>query len=331
MSAARSGKHAGGSAEVLTVLSVTLPVFAVMGLGYVTVWRGLFAAAEMRTLGKFVLNIALPALLFVTIATRDLAEVLNPRYLAAYALVGLATGGIALAVLTLRGEGGARRAVTWIGVNSPNSAFIGFPLLMFLAPDIAGPVLAMNFLVENFLLVPIGLILLDQSKASGTGALTLLARTIWGVLQRPLMIALLLGLGFAMTGLDLPATLQRLLGFVGASASALALFAVGGALVGMPVRGNRLLAGQITAGKLLLHPALAVIVLLVVPLPPVMATALVLSCALPMFTIYGVLVQGSGEEGVAALAMLWANLAAVVTVTAALWWLQAAFQMPQAA
>ncbi len=307
---------------MLTVFAITLPVFAVMALGYITVWRGLFAPAEMRTFGKFVLNIALPALLFGTLATRDLSEVLNPAYLAAYALAGLATGAVALAVLGAQGEGAARRAVGWIGVNSPNSAFIGFPLLTFLAPDIAGPVLAMNFLVENFLLVPIGLILLDQSKATGAGALALLARTIWGVLQRPLMIALLLGLAFAMTGLDLPAVAQRLLGFVGASASALALFAVGGGLYGNPARGNRGLAAQITIGKLLIHPALALAVLLIVPLPPLMATALVLSCALPMFTIYGVLVQGSGEEGVASLAMLWANLAAVVTVTAALWYLQ---------
>jgi predicted permease len=309
---------------VLTVLTITLPVFAVMGLGYVSVWRGLFAPAEMRTFGKFVLNIALPALLFVTLATRDLAEIVNPAYLAAYALAGLATGAVALAVLGAQGEGAARRAVGWIGVNSPNSAFIGFPLLTFLAPDIAGPVLAMNFLVENFLLVPIGLILLDQAKATGAGILALLWRTIWGVLQRPLMIALMAGLGFAMTGLELPATLQRLFGFVGASASALALFAVGGGLFGSPARGNTALAAQITLGKLLIHPALALAVQLLIPLPPVLATALVLSCALPMFTIYGVLVQGSGEQGVAALSMLWANLAAVVTVTAARWGLQAA-------
>lgn len=311
---------------MLTVLSVSLPVFAVMALGYVSVWRGVFAAPEMRTLGKFVMTIALPALLFVTLATRDIGDVVNLPYLAAYALAGLATGAIALLVLRAQGEGRARQAVGWIGVNSPNSAFIGFPLLTFLAPDIAGPVLAMNFLVENFLLVPIGLVLLDQAKSGGSGALRLLGHTILGVLQRPLMIGLMLGLAFAMTGLDLPPTLQRLFGFVGASASALALFAVGGGLYGMAARGNRGVAAQITLGKLVLHPALALAVLLVIPLPPALAMALVLGCALPMFTIYGVLVQGSGEEGVAGLAMLWANLAAVVTVTAALWLLQVAFQ-----
>lgn len=306
---------------MLTVLSITFPVFAVMGIGYLSVWKGLLTPPEIRTLGKFILNIALPALLFNAVATRDLSDVLNLPYLAAYALAGLLTGGVALLVLSAQGEGRARQAVGWIGVNSPNSAFIGFPLLSFFSPEIAGPVLAMNFLVENFLLVPIGLILLESAKGSGTSALSLLGRTILAVMKRPMMIALSLGLVAVLTGIHPPATFQRLFGFIGATAPALALFCVGGALVGLPLRGNKGLAAQITLGKLFVHPALTAAVLMIpaLTLAPDLQTALILSAALPMFSIYTVLVQGSGEEGVASLAMLWANVAAVASVTALLW------------
>ena len=58
---------------MLTVLSIIFPVFAVMGLAYVVVLKGLFDQAEIRTLGKYVLNIAFPAMLFNTVATRDLS------------------------------------------------------------------------------------------------------------------------------------------------------------------------------------------------------------------------------------------------------------------
>ena len=311
---------------MLTVLSIIFPVFAVMGLAYVVVLKGLFDQAEIRTLGKYVLNIAFPAMLFNTVATRDLSDVFNLPYLAAYALIGLITGAIALVVLSAQGEGRARQAVGWIGVNSPNSAFIGFPLLSFISPEIAGTVLAMNFLVENFLLVPIGLVLLESAKGSQTSPLRLLGRTVLAVMKRPMVIALWLGLFAVLAGLHPPQALQRLLDFVGASASAVALFCVGGALVGLPLRGNRGLAGQITVGKLIVHPlvAIAVLSIPVLALAPALQVAMILSAALPMLSLYTVLVQGTGEEGVASLAMLWANIGSVVTVTALLWWLQTA-------
>ena len=44
---------------------------------------GLFAKADMRVFGKFVINLALPALLFNALSQRSVAEILNGQYLAA--------------------------------------------------------------------------------------------------------------------------------------------------------------------------------------------------------------------------------------------------------
>jgi hypothetical protein len=49
---------------------------------------GLFSRADMRVLGKFVINFALPAL--ILLSQRQVADILNVRYLAAYALGSLA-------------------------------------------------------------------------------------------------------------------------------------------------------------------------------------------------------------------------------------------------
>ena len=75
-----------------------------------------------------------------------------------------------------------------------------------------------------------------------------------------------------------------------------------------------------------MHPLIAIAVLSipVLALAPALQVAMILSAALPMLSLYTVLVQGTGEEGVASLAMLWANIGSVVTVTALLWWLQTA-------
>jgi len=50
---------------VLGLLSITFPIFATIALGYGAVRSGLFATPEMRVLGPYALNIALPALLGV--------------------------------------------------------------------------------------------------------------------------------------------------------------------------------------------------------------------------------------------------------------------------
>jgi len=72
---------------------------------------GIFASSDMRVLGRYVLNIALPALLFNAVASRDLGDVLNFGYLAVFALGGLLTIAVTFAWFTLQGTGPARRAI----------------------------------------------------------------------------------------------------------------------------------------------------------------------------------------------------------------------------
>ena len=53
---------------MLDILSITAPIYIIIFLGFVLTRIGLFAKPEMRVFGKFVLNLALPALLFKTLA-----------------------------------------------------------------------------------------------------------------------------------------------------------------------------------------------------------------------------------------------------------------------
>lgn len=71
---------------MLDILSITGPIYLIIALGYgVTRW-GLFAKADMRVFGKFVMHLALPAMLFSSLSQRPVREVLNLQYLGAYAL-----------------------------------------------------------------------------------------------------------------------------------------------------------------------------------------------------------------------------------------------------
>lgn len=305
---------------MLAVLGITFPIFAMVALGYGMVSRGLvFKPADMKVLGAFVLNVALPALIFSAVAARPMREVFSVGYMGAYLAGGLATALIAFLWFSAT-TGPGRRGVGVMGTTCPNSSFVGYPLMLVALPDIAGVVLAMNILVENIVLIPLALVIIEIGKATGEAHIgRRIAGVLLGVLKRPMVIALILGLVVSASGVGLPAPLTRLLQMVAGSAAALALFVIGGSLVGINARGNRALAVQIVAGKLVLFPLmtfLAVIGLgaLGVSLTPDMRAAVILAAAMPMFTIYTVFAQEVGHEGLASIAQLWATTAAFATL-----------------
>lgn len=304
------------------VLYITLPIFALIALGYGTVAFGLFRSADMKVLGAYVLHVAMPALLFRAVATRELSDVLHPGYLVAMALGGLATAGMIYAITAASGTGPARRAIAVMGATTPNSAFVGYPVLLLALPDIAGPVLALNFLVENFVMIPVALVLLEIARPrDGRGLARMVATILWNVVRKPFLIGLMLGLVVSVAGISVPAPVLRFTDILAASAGALALVVIGGTLHGLPIRGNRWLAGQIAAAKLLIHPAMVAAVVVILPvlgLPALagdMHAAAILSAAMPMIGSFTVLAQSYGHEGIASISLLAATLMAFVTVT----------------
>ena len=98
---------------------------------------------------------------------------------------------------------------------------------------------------------------------------------------------------------------------------------IGGSLAGLAVKGNRALAAQIAVAKLVVHPlvtlaAITLLGLVGLGLGGDLRVALILSTAVPMFTIYTVLAQETGHEGLASLALLVATVASFVTLNVAI-------------
>jgi len=218
--------------------------------------------------------------------------------------------------------------VAVLGTACPNSGVIGYPVMLLAFPDIAGVVLALNFLVENVILIPICLILMDMARGGAPVALhRRVGAILWGLLRRPMVIGLLLGLAVSLLRLPIPGPADRLLEMLAASASALALVVIGGSLVGIELRGNRLRAVQVAGAKLLVHPAMVALAALALPalglaaLPPDLHAAVILSAAVPMFGIYPVLAQQLGLEGPASIAMIVAVTGAFFTLSGLLVWL----------
>lgn len=60
-----------------TLISVIMPVFILIGFGYLAAWRGYFSPTNVDGLMRFATNFAVPVLLFRAISNLDLAAEYN--------------------------------------------------------------------------------------------------------------------------------------------------------------------------------------------------------------------------------------------------------------
>ena len=308
------------------VLTVTLPIYLGIALGYVVVMLGWFEPAEVKTLGKYTVRIGVPAVLFKSLAQQTPAAVFQLDYLAIYAAGSIA----AMAIVAWTAWRGLKRPIglailQGLGASSSNSMFVGYPIVVQVIGPIAGVALALCMLVENLLVIPVALALMESAAHGGReSAWRTIVGTLKNVARNPMILAILAGLMASLTGLHLPLALERFVAMTASATSPVALFVIGGSLVGLKLSGIRSDIALIVAGKLLLHPLCILgLVLLFPPENHLLGTAAVLIAAMPMMSIYPVLAQRDGHERLCSAALLAATVSSFFTIGLGLAWLPA--------
>ncbi|MFV0300019.1 MAG: AEC family transporter [Paracoccus sp. (in: a-proteobacteria)] len=292
------------------ILSITGVIFVLIGIGFLTVRLAVFSAAEMGTLGKFVVNLALPALILRSVSSRPIGEIANIGYLAAMLGGSLLVFGLGY-LWSRRVSGATPVASTFraMGMSCANSGFVGYPVLLMALPDVATTALALNMIVENLVMLPLVLVLAERGHgAAGSGRR--LARQIAGRLARnPILIALILGVGLSVAGLAMLAVLARSVDALANASAAVSLVVIGGTVAALPLGSIGADMVPVIAGKLLLHPlavwlGLGLMAALGLGVgDPQLAAAAVIMAAMPVMSIYPILAQRYGEDRTAALAM----------------------------
>lgn len=300
---------------MLPILSVTLPIFLLIGLGFAAVRLGAMGPSESRALGPFVLRFALPALVFRALAQRPFAEIAHFDFLGVYALASLAIFGLTFA-LAFRGRRDlSASAIQALGSSSSNSGFVGYPvLLLSLGQATASVALALAMVVENLLIIPLALTLAESgARRAGRGV----ARDVAVRLAtNPLLPGILAGALVSLSGLHLPDALARPVDLLANASTALSLFAVGGGLVGLRPTGVVGSAARVALGKLVGHPLAVLAALWLAPgLDAHLKQAILILAGAPMLGVYPLLARRFGEEETASAALLLATAGSFVTLT----------------
>lgn len=304
----------------MAILTITLPIFLLIGLGYLITWRGLFTAEQVRGLGIFVVNVALPALIFRLLSKHRLAEVLEWRYFVVYAggsLIMLIGGFLYWRRAAACGRASA--AVRAFGMAASNSGFIGLPVAtQFLGPHV-GIALGLTFIVENVLMLP-GLIILGHEPDGAAGRMAVARQIGRGLMRSPLFLSILASILLLVTGLPLPDPLMRAIGLIADASAPVALIAIGGSLVRIDTRNMAGAVAKISVAKLIGHPLAVIVMLLIVPIAdPDLRHGAILLASIPMASSYPIFGQRYGEGPLAAATLLAATSASFVTINLVLW------------
>jgi hypothetical protein len=309
------------------ILAITAPIYIAIALGYGLTRWGVFQKSDMRAFGTLVVKVAMPALLFNALSQRKVSDILNSDYVSAYALASLLTLSVSIfwAVRVAKVSRSLSSCLA-MGMSCPNSGFVGYPVMLLSSgplASVAGVALALNMMVENLLIIPLLLAWAETGQGQSRWQ-TIVWQTLKGMLYNPMIWGIVLGFTFSWFEWQLTPSLSRTVSLFAQASGALSLFVIGGSLVGLAVQGMGPRVAQIAAGKLLLHPLmmLAVLVFWVPIQDPVLRTAALLTCAMPMFGIYPILTQKHGHDGLSAAALLVTTMASFFTLNFLLWQLQ---------
>jgi malonate transporter and related proteins len=301
------------------LLEIILPVFGIIGVGYLCGARRLLGPESSAALNLFVYWVALPALVFRAMASVDLGRVFDPGFIAGFLGPVLLVWPLSAMAARLLFQGGLSES-TLHGANAVlgNSGFMGIPLAITAWGEAAALPAIVATIVNTAVIPGISIALVETDRGRAAGAAGVLATVGRALATNPMLVAPVLGLLWAATGLALPAPADTFTRILGAAAAPCALFAIGLFLVGKPQSEGRAEVGLIVATKLVLLPALTALALFVlIPVDPLWAKTGLLMAALPTGAGTFVLAQAYGIYVLrTSSAILWGTVLSVATLTA---------------
>lgn len=237
------------------LLDVILPVFLVIGFGYIAVWRGLFTNDWLEGLMKFTQNFAIPCLLFRAISQLELGQDFDIPLLGSFyagATCGFVMGIFAARFLFSR---------PW-----EDSIAIGFCCLfsnsLLLGLPITERAYGASALAANYAIVALhspfcyllGIGTMEAVKNRGGGMAATLLRILKSLFSNALVIGITLGFVVNLTNLPLPGVLTDALDMMIRAALPAALFGLGGVLYRYRPEGDLRVIAFVAIVSLVLHP-----------------------------------------------------------------------------
>src|SRR5690606_32455108 len=212
---------------MLTTLFVVLPVFALIFSGWGAFKLKILGPHAIAELNRFVVYLALPALLFDIMANTHGSELWQPGFVAVFLL----SSAIAFAlpfVVRLRGKLPlADTALDGLNAAYPNTGYMGIPLSMIAFGSGVLAATTISIIITVCVTFAFAIVLIEIGLQTVKKPLRLIWKVMRSLIRNPLLVAPALGAAASFLGLTIPAPAETFLKMLGGAASPCALVALG--------------------------------------------------------------------------------------------------------
>lgn len=310
---------------MLAVFLTVLPVFLILTLGYL-IGRVKYLPDNMAdALNAYALRIGVPCLLFLAMYNLEFGEAFQvPMLISFYGgAVICFTLGIVLSRMFWGRRPGESVAVGFCAVFS-NSVLIGVPIAQLAFGDaIMTPVFGIIAFHASSLYT-LGMTTMEFSKQGGRGVVETLKAAFSSVIANPLMIAILVGVAFNLSGLKLFGALEQAIEMIRATAIPVSLIGIGIVLNRYKISSEFTETMLVSVLALGLHPLIAFVLsyhVFGVDLLYVKAAVIIASMP-PGMNVYIFANMYNRAVGLSASVLVIANILSVFTITGWLLFLQ---------
>lgn len=233
---------------MLAALLVVLPVFSLIALGYVARWTRLLRETTGEGLSDFVFVLAVPCLLFRTLAKAEIPQTQPWGYWIAY-FTGLAIVW-ALAMLIANrffARKGPELVVSGFAAAQSNTVFVGVPMILKAYGDAGAVPLGLLLAIH----LPVTMTIATLLAEGRTASITMLLRRLF---THPIIIGIILGVLARPVVDQLPSPFWTLIDLIAGAAVPCALISLGISMRRYGLESGLGLPAALSTLKLGLHP-----------------------------------------------------------------------------
>ena len=212
---------------MISTLIIVLPVFALIFSGWGAFRLKILGPHAIAELNRFVVYLALPALLLDIMANTNGSDLWQPGFISVFLL----SSAVAFALpflIRLRGKLPlADNALDGLNAAYPNTGYMGIPLSMiaFGSGMLAATTIAI--IITVCVTFAFAIILIEIGMQTEKKPLSLIWKVARSLIRNPLLVAPALGTLVSFAGISIPAPAETFLKMLGGAASPCALVALG--------------------------------------------------------------------------------------------------------
>ena len=239
----------------MRIADLILPVFAVIVTGWIVGYTGYLSRKLSDALIHFAYNIAMPALLIVTIAQEPAHSLINWRFLVAFGGGSLLCFILVFGIMSIHGSRSlASRTMHGMAASMTNTGFVALPVLQAIYGQRAVLPAAIATVFVAVVMFPTTVVLLELDQRDARGLRMAPMATVKHIVLNPMLTSTLIGMLWSVLDLHMPGSVVTYLGIFADALTPCALFAIG---LGLSIDGLRANIGRsslLSAVKLVIMP-----------------------------------------------------------------------------